>query len=96
MELGGGGSVVLLLTDHIALSGEGHDLVVFGNFKGPLKVEVSLDAENWTTATTAGPGIFEFGNVKKGVRYVRLTAQAGGKGGTTIDSVGAVRVRPIR
>ena len=98
LELGDGGSVVLLLTDHLALSGEGHDLVVFGDLKGPLKVEVSLDARTWTVAGTAttGRGQIELGNIKPGIRYVRLSDQSDGKSGSTIDAVGAVRTRPLR
>ncbi|MFA5507093.1 MAG: hypothetical protein WC423_16810 [Vulcanimicrobiota bacterium] len=98
MELGKGGSVVLLLSDHVALAGEGHDLVIFGDLKGPLKVEVSFDAKKWTTVAPApgGGGRMEFGNLKVGVRYLRLTDEAGGKRNSTIDAVGAVRVRSLR
>lgn len=87
---------MLLLTDHLALAGEGHDLVIFADLKGPLKVEVSLDATNWTTATAVGRGQLEFGKMKGGVRYLRLTDQGEGKGKSTIDAVAAVRVRPLR
>lgn len=98
LELGDGGSVVLLLTDHLALGGDGHDLVIFGDLKAPLRVEVSADARSWTAVGVAAPGRgqIEFGNIKTAVRYLRLSDPADGIGGSTVDAVGAVRVRPLR
>lgn len=97
MEFGDSGAVVMMLSDHVAVTGDGHDLVIFGDLKGPINVEVSSDGANWTSIGRAdiGRGIMDFGKADN-VRYLRLTDLKDGKSGSTIEAVGAVRVRPLR
>lgn len=96
LVLGEGGSVVVGLMDHTAVNGHGSDLVVYGDLKGPLQVDVSMDGTTWSTLGNVAPaaGRIELG-ANRQARYVRLVDLNDNLWGSRIDSVGAVYVHPL-
>lgn len=96
LVLGEGGSVVVGLMDHTAVNGHGSDLVVYGDLKGPLQVDVSLDGATWSTLGNVAPaaGRIDLG-ANRQARYVRLIDLNDNLWGSRIDSIGAVYVHPL-
>lgn len=91
LNLGEGGSVVVAMLDHLAIDGQGSDIVVYGELKGPLKVDVSADGNTWQTLgnVDAGKTSLELGP-NRSARYVRLVDVNDGSWGSRIDAIGAV------
>lgn len=97
LRLGEGGSVVVLMSKYRAVNAPGDDILVYGEIRGPIRVDVSDNLTDWTTLGHVKPnqGRIDLGNIQE-TRYIRLVEEMDGTFGSIIDAVGVSKVRRIR
>lgn len=97
LRLGEGGSVIVLMSKYRAVNAPGDDILVYGEIRGPIRVDVSDNLTDWTTLGHVKPnqGRIELGEIQE-TRYIRLVEEMDGTFGSVIDAVGVSKVRRIR